>query len=154
MMYRAANRRPGDLHESSLVPSRWRRSEEMPALAAVRPARPPAAIKAAFSVLPEPTSGSFDLIPLGKSSESSTVSSSPCSLVFLLKGRMLGRLRSPRATRRLRDRVDELPLAHRCPSLDTDASRELEQLRLVVRLQTAVCGLPLELARGVLCGRL
>jgi len=62
-----------ELHESSLAPSVRRRSEEMPALPAARPARPPA-IKPAFrplpsgnpalSALPEPTPGRRALIPL------------------------------------------------------------------------------------------
>ena len=48
------DRHARELHESSLAPSLWRLSEEMPALPAVRPASPPAAIRPAFSALLEP----------------------------------------------------------------------------------------------------
>jgi hypothetical protein len=64
----------------------------------------------------------------------------------------LGRLRSPLGTRRLRNRPDELVLAHVPPPLDADAGREFHQRRLVVRLQIAV-RTPLEPTRGVLRAR-
>ena len=68
------DRRAGELHESSPAPSVRCLSDEMPALPAVRPARPPAAISPAFSALPEPTaSGRSNFSALGTSSESSTV---------------------------------------------------------------------------------
>jgi len=66
----------------------------------------------------------------------------------------LGCLRSALGARRLRDRVDELALAHLCPSFDTDAGRELEQLRLVVGLQPAVGPPTVEFADRLLSGRL
>ena len=70
-------------------PSLRRLSEEMPALPAMRPARLPAAIRPASSVLAEsPPLGSRDLIPLvDTSSESLTVSRSRCSWLFLLTSR-------------------------------------------------------------------
>lgn len=103
-----------ELHESSLASSLRRLSEEMPALPAARPARPPATTPA-LRALPcgrpaliawrEPTPGR-DLIPLGRpnlvpldwpnliavgtSSESATVSTSRCSLLFLLSNLILG----------------------------------------------------------------
>jgi hypothetical protein len=70
-------------------PSLRRLSEEMPALPAMRPARLPAAIRPASSVLAEsPPLGSRDLMPLvDTSSESLTVSRSRCSWLFLLTSR-------------------------------------------------------------------
>ena len=53
---------PLEPHEPSAAPSLRRRSREMPALAAVRPARPPAVSRLALTALPE--RGSLDLIPL------------------------------------------------------------------------------------------
>src|SRR5829696_999254 len=82
------DRHPRELHESSLAPSLCRLSEEIPALPAVRPTRPPAVIKAAFFALPEPMSGRPDLMPLGTSSDLLTGSRSRCSRLFLLKSRI------------------------------------------------------------------
>src|SRR5215207_683624 len=69
-------------------PSDWRLSEEMPALPAVIAASPAAAIKPVLRVLPEPTPGTLDLMPLGTSSELLTVFRSRCNRVFLLRGRI------------------------------------------------------------------
>jgi hypothetical protein len=51
-----------------------------------------------------------------------------------------------------RDGVDKLALRHARPFLDPDAGRELDELRLLVGIETAVRGLPIELARGALRG--
>src|SRR5918995_7169813 len=125
----------------------------MPALPAVRPARPPAVIKPVFIALPEPTSRRPDLTPLGTWSDLLTVLRSRCGRLFLFKSR-IGSLRSPRGTRRPRNRLDQLALRLSRSALDADAGREVHQRRLVVRLQIAVRGTPLEPARGVLRGRL
>jgi hypothetical protein len=75
-----------ELHESRLAPSDRRLIDEMPALAAVSPATPPAAIKPVFSAFAEP--GSSTLFQLDGSSVSLTVSSSRCSWLFLWKSRI------------------------------------------------------------------
>ena len=51
------DRHARELHESSLAPSLCCLSDEIPALPAVRPARPPTAIRPAFSALPGPSPG-------------------------------------------------------------------------------------------------
>src|SRR4051812_31589502 len=87
------DRRPDQLHESSLAPSKRRRSEEMPALPAVRPATPPAirpALRAlslgsaSLSALPEPTPLAATS-PVMLSSESLTVSRTRSSRFLRLK---------------------------------------------------------------------
>ena len=74
-----------ELHESSLASSLWCLSEEIPALPAVRPARPPTAIRPAFSALPELAPGRSNLSPSGTSNVSLTESRNRCSGVFLLR---------------------------------------------------------------------
>lgn len=71
-------------YESPLAPSMRRRSDEIPALPAVRTARPPAT-KLAFSILP------FVTLTLSASSESLAVSRSRSDWLFLLKNRILSR---------------------------------------------------------------
>ena len=132
--------------ESALAPSVRRRSDEMPALPAVRTARPPAT-KPALSIVP------FDTLPLNASSESLAVSRSRSGSLFLLKNRIIfSTALSPLASR-FRDRLDELTLGHPGSSLDTDAGREVDELRLVVGPQPTVRRVPIELARGVLGGQ-
>ena len=70
------DRHPRELHESSLAPSLRRLSEEIPALPAVRPARPTAAIKLAFNAFPGPKPRRSTWFLGGASNESSTVSRS------------------------------------------------------------------------------
>src|SRR6185312_15616738 len=83
-----------DLHESSLAPSRRRRIEEMPALAAVSPASPPATTPAfaavsldtaSFRRPAESTPGSRALMPRCGPSASMTLSSSRCTWFLRLK---------------------------------------------------------------------
>jgi hypothetical protein len=139
-----------ELHESSLAPSARRLSEEIPALPAVSPATAPA-INPALRALSDPTLGRLVLIPLGGASESVSLSRNRRTRVFLVgMGILILRgLRSP-GPRRLRYGVDELALGHGRSVLDTDARRKLDQFGLVVGLQAAVQGLPVELSRGAL----
>src|SRR3954471_2411381 len=92
------DRRPDQPHESSVAPSKRRRSEEMPALPAVSPATPPAirpALRAlslgsaSLSALPEPTP------PATPSSDSLTVSRRRSNLLLRLKSF----ISSPRSSR-------------------------------------------------------
>jgi hypothetical protein len=84
------DRQARELHESSPAPSLCCLSEEIPALPAVRPARPPTAIKPAFSALPGLPPGRSNLSPSGTSKVSLTESRSRCSGVFLLSIRISG----------------------------------------------------------------
>src|SRR5215213_6865525 len=98
----------------------------MPALPAVRPARPPTAIK--------PRLTAFSDGQPGKSFFTLVVSC--CNRLFRLKGRIVI-VSSTLGARRLGDRVDQLVFRHVRPPLDADAGRELDQLRLPVGLQAA-----------------
>ena len=72
------------------------------------------------------------MIAFGMSTASLTEPRRRCSRALPLEESHRVRLRSPLGTRRLRDRLDELALGHVRASLDADAGRELDQLRLVV----------------------
>src|SRR5215217_3219548 len=75
---------PCQPHESSVAPSVL--SDEMRALAAMRPATPPTAIKPAFAALDDGRLARPDVIPLGRSSGVS--SRSRCSRLLRSKSRI------------------------------------------------------------------
>lgn len=134
---------PPELHESPLAPCVRLRREEMPALPAVRPARPPAIKPPAFRALSlgiPPFSGLLAAIP----------SSSFCRGLFLFRSLMVGSFLSSRGPGRLGNRVDEFTFGHRCSVLDPDARGELDEFGLAVGLQTATGPIAPELARRVL----
>jgi hypothetical protein len=112
-----------------------RLSAESPPLTAASPAKAATVIAPALTPLPEAS------LAGGGSSRA------PSNLMIVRAG-------SAGSTSRLLDRVDEFALRHVGPALDADCPGQLDQLLLVVGLQIAINGVPLDSAGGVLHGLL